>query len=178
MKQSLNYFVICMLPAIIFNWSCSKSSTSSQITTTPPCTEDICKLTSHTWRMIGQTVYTDKGNFKYTQAQTADMEWASFLFNPDSTYINHNGNAGLYTYTASTKTLVLMEGILPLQFNVTNLTQVYLSIVGNKTQMNPQTDTSASANFAIDEIAGGLHNDFGVDTSTIHYIQTEFDFEQ
>lgn len=165
---------ISIISFILLTLGCKKSSDS--IGGPQPCTTDSCILTSHTWRIASSTIYTDIGNYPSTTAQLATLEWVTFLFKPDSTVMLNGGGHGNYTYTASNKSLVLIFNTLSLHFDVTSLMRTTLTFIGSKVQMNPQTDTSPEAAYAIKGIAGNLHDNFGVDTSKIHYVQVSFSY--
>jgi hypothetical protein len=155
--------------------ACSKSSSSTSGTGHPPaCTTDLCRLTSYKWEIASQTVSTDIGVFTHSISQVATENWATFVFRPDSSYTTYGGQTETYTYTPSTKKMVLVDNLLPIHFDVTFPTPTSMSLDGGKIQMNPRTDSSVEANFAINSIAGDLHDNFGVDTSKIHYIQAVF----
>jgi hypothetical protein len=165
--------VLLIIPVITVVSGCSKSSSSAPVTP-PSCTTDICILTSQTWRIGNITDHCDLGDYTATTTELATIPWATFLFNRDSTVSLTGGGHGNYTYTDSTKSLVLIFNALPLQFTVTSLAPSSLAFTGAKVQMNPQTDTSPEASYAIKSIAGDLHDNYGVDTSMIHYVQASF----
>jgi len=157
--------------------SCKKTSTTS--TTTPPsftCTTDACTLTYYKWGIASETVTTDLGTYTYTASQLANINWATFQFRPDSTCVTYGGSNDTYSYDTQTKRMILVENVLPIHFDVAFPTKKTMTMTGNKIQMHPRTDASVEANYAINAIAGGLHNDFGVDTSKIHYIQSVFSY--
>lgn len=156
---------------------CSKSSSSTPVAVPPPaCTTDFCKLTGYKWEIVSQTVSTDIGVFTYPTTQLTTINWATFLFKPDSTYLTYGGQTDTYSYSTSTKRLVLTDNLLSLHFNVAFPTETSLTLSSDSIKMHPRTDSSIEANFAINSIAGGLYKDFGVDTSKIHYIQTVFNY--
>jgi len=162
---------------LIINLGCSKSSPATSGTQPAPvCTTDLCRLTSYKWEIAAQTVTTDVGVYTYSISQTATENWATFIFKPDSTYTTYGGQTGTYTYATSTKKMVLVDALLPLHFDVSFPTPKSMSLTGGKIQMNPRTDSSVEANFAIINVAGSLYRDFGVDTSKIHYIQSVFTY--
>jgi hypothetical protein len=161
----------------ITSLSCKKSSPST--TNTVPsftCTTDLCTLTYYKWGIVSQTVNTDIGTYTYTTGQMAGINWATFQFYPDSTCITYGGSHDTYHYDPSTKKLILIENLLPLHFDVVFPTKTSMTLTGDKVQMHPRTDSSVEANYAINSIAGGLHTDFGVDTSKIHFIQAVFSY--
>jgi len=158
---------------------CKKSSTDGVISRGNPCTTDSCILTSQTWRISSITDECDLGKFTATLASDPGLTtipWATFLFNHDSTVTLTGGGHGDYTFTDVTKSLVLIFNALPLHFNVTALAATSLLFTGDKVQMNPRTDPSAEATYAINSIAGDLHDKYGVDTSKIHYVQVSFNY--
>ena len=160
-------------------FSCSKSSTTSSPPPPPPpppCTTDFCKLTGYKWEIFSQTVSTDIGVYTYQTSQLITINWATFLFKTDSTYLTYGGQTDTYSYSPSTKRLVLIDNFLPLHFNVAFPTATSLTLGGDTIRMHPRTDSSAEANYAINSIVGGLYKDFGVDTSKIHYIRTVFTY--
>jgi len=173
-KKKITKSLFLIIPVIILALGCKKSSVDPG--GPPPCTTDTCLLRSHNWRIASSTTYTDIGNYPKTAVELANIAWATFLFNPDSTVILTGGGHGNYTFTDATKSLVFIFNALPLQFNVTSLTKTSLAFISGKVQMNPRTDPSPEATYAINSIAGDLHDNYGVDTSTIHYIQVSFSY--
>jgi hypothetical protein len=158
---------------------CKKSSTGGATSRGNLCTTDSCILTSQTWRISSITDHCDIGDYTATLGTNPDLstiEWATFLFNANSTLTLTGGGHGDYTYTPSDKSLVLTFNALPLHFNVTSLTKTSLAFTGAKFQMNPRTDPSPEATYAIKSIAGDLHDNYGVDTSKIHYVQVSFSY--
>jgi hypothetical protein len=157
--------------------SCKKTSTT---TSTPPpsfsCTTDICTLTYYKWGIASQTITTDLGTYTYTAAQLATIDWATFQFKPDSSCVTYGGSNDTYSYDPSTKKMILVQNVLPIHFDVAFPTKTSMNLTGNKIQMHPRTDSSVETNYAINSIAGGLHNDFGVDTSKIHFMQAVFTY--
>lgn len=157
--------------------SCKKT-TSSTSNTTPSfsCTTDFCTLTYYKWGILSQTVNTDMGTYTYTAAQMAAINWATFQFKPDSTCMTYGGSNDTFHYDPSTKKMILVENLLPFHFEVAFTAKSSMTLTGDKVQMHPRTDSSVEANYAINSIAGGLHTDFGVDTSKIHFIQAVFSY--
>lgn len=167
--KSLFIIIICAVILL----GCKKSGSS---VTPPPSCDDFCKLTSSKWRIVSETIKTDGGTYNYNENQLADIPWSTFLFKDDSTYIDFAGETGPYSYKESDKSLTIEYAHLPLKFTVSTLLATSLTFTDDKVNMNPQTDTSAEANFAIQEIAGDLHDDFGVDTSKIKYFQASWSY--
>jgi hypothetical protein len=166
-----------VLAILIFACGCGKSSSSPQPAPTPhPCSTDNCRLTYYKWEIVSQTVTTDIGIYKYAINQLNTINWATFLFKPDSTYVTYGGEKSNYIFTESTDKMVLVDNLLPLEFTVAFPTPTSMTLTGGKIQMHPRTDSSVAANFAINSIAGGLYNDFGVDTSRIHFFQSVFTY--
>jgi hypothetical protein len=164
------FFFIAMI-------SCKKSSPSTSNTVPSfSCATDACTLTYYKWGIASQTISTDLGTYSYTAAQLAGINWATFQFKPDSTCLTYGGGTDNYSYDPSTKKMVLTENLLPLHFDVAFPTKTSMTLTGNKVQMHPRTDSSVEATYAINSIAGGLHTDFGVDTSKIHFIQSVFSY--
>jgi hypothetical protein len=178
-KKETMSLILLILFLSVSGLSCSKSSTSAPAPppTTTSCTTDICKLTSFKWEIVSQRISTDLGDYTYSTTQLATINWATFLFKPDLTYTTYGGGKGNYVYTESTKTLELVENLLPLHFDVAFPKPSSMTLTGNKIQMHPRTDSSVEANFAINSIAGSLYNDFGVDTSKIHFFQATFTYD-
>lgn len=177
-RKKITKSLLLIIPVIVLALGCKKSS-GDTVVLPPSCTTDSCILTSHNWRISSITDECDLGKFTATLATDPGLttiSWATFLFNPDSIITLMGGGHGNYTFTDATKSLVLIFNALPLQFNVTSLTQTSLTFISGKVQMNPQTDTSPGANYAIKSIAGDLHDNYGVDTSKIHYIQVSFTY--
>ena len=171
-----------LLISIVFLWvsGCSKSTsdTPASLNASPAssCTTNICRLTDHIWKISSQTIYTDIGQYSYNTSQITGIDWSTFSFKTDSSYIDFAGGKGGYIYSDSMKTLILVDNYLPIHFAVTALTESSLTLTGQKTNMNPRTDMSEEANFSIQNLGASLHNDFGVDTSKIHYIQAVFNY--
>jgi len=166
-----------ILVVVLFACSCSKSSSSQQpAPKPPPCSTDNCRLTYYKWEIVSQTITTDIGTFTYAINQLNTINWATFVFKPDSTYVTYGGEKSTYTFTGSTDKMVLVDNLLPLDFAVVFPTANSMTLTGDKIQMHPRTDSSVAANFAINSIAGGLHTDFGVDTSRIHFFQSVFTY--
>jgi hypothetical protein len=161
----------------ISNISCKKTSSSANNSVPSfSCTTDFCTLTYYKWGIVSQIVSTDLGTYTYTSAQLAGINWATFIFKPDSTCATYGGGDDTYSYDPLTKKMILIENLLPLHFDVTFQTKASMTLTGDKVQMHPRTDSSVEANYAINSIAGGLHTDFGVDTSKIHFIQAVFSY--
>ena len=160
--------------AIIVLAGCNKNSGTTP-PPPPPC-DGFCKLTSSKWRIVSSKVTTDAATYTSDESQLIGIPWSTFLFKEDSTYVDFTGETGPYTYKESDNSLKMTFTGLPLSFTVPTLLQTSLTLMGDKVYMNPQTDTSASTNFAIQEIAGGLHDDFGVDTSQIHFFQASWSY--
>ena len=167
--------VLAIIFLFIAHTACKKSTPSS--TNTPPpfsCTTDACTLTYYKWGIASETITTDMGTYTYTAAQLADENWATFTFQHDSTCLTHGGGTDTYSFDPSSKKLILTENLLPIPFDVAFPAKTSMTLTGVKVAMHPRTDSSIVATYAINSIAGGLHNDFNVDTSKIHFIQTVF----
>lgn len=157
--------------------SCSKSSSSNSGTPPPPpCTTDVCMLTSFKWEIVSQKISTDLGDYNFTTTQLAAISWASFVFRPDSTYTDFGGHNENYTYTPSSKVLVLELNLVPLNFNVAFPTKTSVTLSSDTIRVHPRTDFSVSANFAINSTMGSLYTNFGVDTSKIHFMKSVFTY--
>ncbi|HZE84791.1 MAG TPA: hypothetical protein VE035_10790 [Puia sp.] len=156
---------------------CSKNSSSTPVVTPPPCTTDFCLLTGYKWEITSQTIATDIGLFTYTTSQAKKISWANFTFKKDSSYKTDAGDQGTFSYTVSSKKMVLYDNLLPLDFTVAFPTNSSLVLSGDTVRMHPRTDPSTTATFSINSIAGSLYNDFGVDTSKIHYFQAKFYYD-
>lgn len=175
-RRKITKSLFIIIPVILLTLGCKKSSV---VPPPPPCTTDTCLLRSHNWRIATITDHCDIGDYTATLATNPGLStiaWATFLFNANSTLTLSDGGHGDYTYTASNKSLVLTFNALPLHFDVTSLTKTSLAFTGAKVQMNPRTDPSPEATYAIQSIAGDLHDNYGVDTSKIHYIQVSFSY--
>lgn len=156
---------------------CKKTTTSANIS--PPsftCPTDFCTLTYYKWGIVSQTINTDMGTYTYTSVQLAAINWATFQFNPDLTCLTYGGSKDTYSYDTSTKKMILIENLLPLHFDVVFPARSSMTLTGNKIQLHPRTDSSVETNYAINSTLGGLHTDFGVDTSKIHFIQAVFSY--
>ncbi|MEP6584123.1 MAG: hypothetical protein ABJA90_07640 [Ginsengibacter sp.] len=157
--------------------SCSKSSAPVAVIPPPPiCTTGFCKLTSHKWTIKSEVIGTNIGNYTYQTEQLSTIPWATFLFRTDSTYTIYTGYTNKYSYADAAKTLILNQDNLSLHFGIDSLAQFFLKLDGLRLQMHPRTDYSPEASYAISAVAGSLHNDFGVDTSAIKYIQPVFTY--
>jgi hypothetical protein len=179
-KKETGSLIFLILFLSVIGLSCSKSSTSAPTpapTTTTACTTDSCKLTSLKWEIVSQHIITDLGEYTYSATQLATINWATFLFKTDLTYMTYGGEKSNYVYIDSTKTLVLIDNLLPLHFNVAFPKSSTLALTGIKIQMHPRTDSSVEANFAFNTFTTALYNDFGVDTSKIHFIQAVFTYD-
>jgi hypothetical protein len=179
MKLKEDMKIVFTIIILFFITTGCKKSFSSGINTAPPfsCTTDLCTLTYYKWGIVSETVSTDLGTYTYTSTQLAGINWATFQFNPDSSCLTYGGSRDSYSYDPSSKKMVLTENLLPLLFDVAFPSNTSLNLMANKIQMHPRTDSSVEANYAINSIAGGLHTDFGVDTSRIHFIQPVFSYK-
>ncbi|PWT75856.1 MAG: hypothetical protein C5B59_07845 [Bacteroidetes bacterium] len=158
-------------------FSCSKSSTTSPVSVPPPpCTTDFCILTGYKWEIFSQTISTDVGVYTYQTNQLTTINWATFIFKTDSTYLTYGGQTDNYSYSPPTKRLVLIDNLVPIHFNVAFPTKTSLTLNSDTIRMHPRTDSSVEANFAINSIAGALYKDFGVDTSKIHYVHSVYTY--
>lgn len=176
-KREIIKSLFLLMSFAIATAGCSKSSSSIVVFPPPPtCTTPFCMLTSHKWTIKSETISTNTGNYTYQTAQLATIPWATFLFRTDSTYTTYTGYTNKYSYTDSSKTLILKEDNLSLHFKIDSLAPFFLTLNGLRFQMHPRTDYSPEASYAINGVAGSLHNDFGVDTSTIQYIQPVFTY--
>jgi hypothetical protein len=170
-KTIRSFFFVVM----IMGSGCSKpASTPIGPPPPPPCTTGFCQLTGAKWIITSQTIDTDLGLFTYTTNQVSGINWGTFTFKRDSTYQTDAGGKGTYSYMESSKAMVLLTNLLPIDFAVSFPTSSSLALKGDTIRMHPRIDPGVSANFSINSIVPALHDDFGVDTSKIHFFQTTF----
>lgn len=167
--------------AIAIVSSCKKSN-SSGTTPKPPC--NFCILTANPWNLNNETILTDSANYTYPSDKISNIDWASFVFKSDLTYTDHLSNTGTYVYYDSTSntnaslTLTPGNGGFNFKFTVPSISQDSLLLELPKLQVHPLTDMSDGA-VAEDHIfLAGLHDDFGVDTSRVQWIQPVFTYKK